>query len=191
MKNRPAIFLDRDGVVIEDVHLATRQGQVRFSAASLAAFRLLRDVDRPVVVVSNQTVVGRGLASEVEVDALHAFINEQLRRQTGRGIDRFYFCPHHPNATLVAYRCECECRKPRAGMLLTAARELDLDLSSSVMVGDRVSDIAAGRRAGCRTIHVQTGAHLQAPIEAPDFDPNVEADYVCQDLLEAVQWILN
>jgi D-glycero-D-manno-heptose 1,7-bisphosphate phosphatase len=134
-------------------------------------------------VVSNQPVVARGLASVAEVERLHAAL--------GLDVEGSYFCPHHPRATLAAYRVACECRKPRPGMLLRAAAELELDLPASFMIGDRPSDIEAGRRAGCRTIRLRSGAHAAAPIESPDpFDPEIEADFTCADLREAVAHVL-
>ena len=98
---------------------------------------------------------------------------------------------NRPNATLPQYRVECHCRKPRPGLLLRAAQELDLDLGASYMVGDRISDIIAGQRAGCRTILVQTGMHTAPPIKSPDaIDTSLEPDYVCPDLSAAVEIIL-
>jgi D-glycero-D-manno-heptose 1,7-bisphosphate phosphatase len=187
---RPALFLDRDGVIIEDSHLLTRIDQVRIPQSTQDAFRALANAAYQLVVVTNQTVVARGMASEAEVDAVHTHIDCELRKSSGRGIDRFYTCPHHPSATLEAYRQDCDCRKPRPGMLLAAAADLDLDLSASVMVGDRISDIIAGHRAGCRTVQVQSGQHSAPPIESADMDLSVQPDHVCQNLQEAVEWIM-
>jgi D-glycero-D-manno-heptose 1,7-bisphosphate phosphatase len=106
-------------------------------------------------------------------------------------LDGWYFCPHHPAATLPAYRVDCECRKPRPGMLRQAARDLWLDLTASFMVGDRLTDVAAGVRAGCRTALVETGRHAAPPIETVEpVDPAVRPDAVCADLSAAVDWIL-
>ena len=106
-------------------------------------------------------------------------------------LDGIYFCPHHPNATLATYRSDCDCRKPRAGLFLRAARELDLDLSRSFAVGDRLTDIIAGARAGCRTVLVETGKHLDPAIETVEpLDTAVRADYTCADLAAAASWIL-
>jgi D-glycero-D-manno-heptose 1,7-bisphosphate phosphatase len=185
---RPAIFLDRDGVVIEDCHLLTRIDQVRIPQSTRDAFRILSTCEFTIVVVTNQTVVARGLASEEEVDAVHAHIDCELRK-SGRGVDRFYTSPHHPKATLPAYRQECECRKPQPGMLLAAATELELDLAESFMVGDRISDIVAGHRAGCRTVQLTTGQHKAPPIESAHMDLSVQPDHICANLMEAVEWI--
>lgn len=172
---RPAVFLDRDGVIIRDVHLLTRCEQVEIYDFASQAVRQLKDAGFVVVVVSNQSVVARGLASEKDVELVNARIQQLLG---GEGIDRFYFCPHHPNATLPQYRAVCSCRKPNPGMLLRAAQELDLDLKSSYMVGDRLSDVLAGQRAGCKTILVNNSKQF------------VEPDYVCADLGKAVGVIL-
>ena len=188
---RRAVFLDRDGVLIRDSDLLTRCDQVELYACAPQAIRQLREAGFALVVVSNQTVVARGLASEQDVERIHAWIQQLLRTLGGDEIDRFYFCPHHPNATLPQYRVDCECRKPRPGLLLRAAQELKLDLAASYMIGDRISDIIAGQRAGCRTILVQTGKHTAPPIESPEvLDMSVEPDCVCADLGEAVEIIL-
>ena len=186
-----AVFLDRDGVLIHDVDLLTQYDQVELYACAPQAIRRLQEAGFVVVVVSNQTVVARGLASEQDVELIHAWIQQLLCMSGGGEIDRFYFCPHHPNATLPQYRVACDCRKPRPGMLLRAAQELDLDLEASYMVGDRISDIIAGQRAGCRTIMVQTGMHTAPSIESVDpLEMAVEPNYVCADLGAAVEIIL-
>jgi D-glycero-D-manno-heptose 1,7-bisphosphate phosphatase len=106
-------------------------------------------------------------------------------------LDGWYCCPHHPSATLPVYRVDCACRKPRPGMLLQAARELSLDLGASFMVGDRLTDVAAGFRAGCHTVLVETGRHTAPPIEtAEPVDPGLRPDAVCADLAAAADWIL-
>jgi D-glycero-D-manno-heptose 1,7-bisphosphate phosphatase len=142
-------------------------------------------------VISNQTVVARGLVTEQEVCVINAEMERLLEQAGGPHLDGFYFCPHHPNATLPAYRIACQCRKPRPGLLLQAAHEHNLDLSASFAVGDRITDIIAGARAGCRTVLVQTGAHLAPPIETNEpLDPSTQPDYTCADLAEAARWIL-
>ena len=188
---RRAVFLDRDGVLIRDLDLLTRCDQVELYACAPQAICQLREAGFAIVVVSNQTIVARGLASEQDVELIHAWIQQLLRISGGGEVDRFYFCPHHPNATLPQYRVECDCRKPRPGMLLRAAQEMNLDLGASYMVGDRMSDIVAGQRAGCQTILVQTGMHTAPPIESVDLvEVTAEPDYLCADLGEAVEIML-
>jgi len=188
---RRAVFLDRDGVLIRDVHLLTHPRQIELCASAPWALRQLHDRGFLVVVVSNQTVVARGLATEQDVETVHASIQKLLGGSDRTKVDRFYFCPHHPSATLHQYRASCDCRKPRPGMLLQAAADLDLDLAASYLVGDRISDIVAGNRVGCRTVLVKTGMHSKAPIESSDGVTSlVEPDYVCADVAEAVKLIL-
>lgn len=191
VQSQPAVFLDRDGVIIEDVDLLTQPSEVRLFESVPQAIQTIKQAGFRVVVVSNQTVVARGLATEDEVKAINNYIQSLLVQAGGDRIDAFYVCPHHPNATLPAYRLVCECRKPRPGMLLQAAEEHNLNLQASFMVGDRITDIIAGMKAGCRTIMVRTGMHEAKPIETTDpLDTSVQPDFVCGNLGQAVAWIL-
>jgi len=188
---KAAVFLDRDGVLVEDVDLLTRCEDVRVLDGVPQALAQLQRAGRRLVVVSNQAVVARGLASEGKVRALNDYIQELLTQADGPRLDGWYFCPHHPKATLPAYRQDCDCRKPKPGLLLRAARELELDLSASFMVGDRITDIIAGVRAGTRTILVQAGRHLEPPIETSEpLDVAVKPTHTCAGLPEATRWIL-
>jgi len=187
-----AVFLDRDGVLVQDVDLLTRREDMRLLAGVPEALGLLKRAGYSLDVVSNQTVVARGMASETEVDALNECLQHMIEQAGGPRLDGWYFCPHHPKANVPAYRVNCECRKPQPGMLLRAARELGLNLSASYMVGDRITDIIAGARAGCRTILVQTGMHGQPPIEtAEPLDVSVQPDFTCAGLPAAADWILS
>ena len=186
-----AVFLDRDGVLIEDVHLLTRSEGIRVLEGVPQALRDLQEAGYLLIVVSNQTVVARGLVTEQEVCTINSEIERLLEQSVGPPLDGFYFCPHHPKATLPAYRIACECRKPRPGLLVQAAGEHDVNLPASFAVGDRITDIIAGARAGCRTVLVQTGKHLDPPIETTEpLDESVVPDYVCGDLRAAAEWIL-
>ncbi len=154
------------------------------------ALRSLKEAGFQLIVISNQTVVARGLTTEQEVYAINAEMERLLEQAGGPHLDGFYFCPHHPNATLPAYRIACECRKPRPGLLLRAAQEHNLDLNASFVVGDRITDIIAGARAGCRTVLLQTGQHQAPPIETVEpLDESVQPDHVSADLKAAVGWI--
>ena len=186
-----AVFLDRDGVIIEDKNLLTKVSEIRLLPGVPGALNRLRSAGFRLIVVSNQPVVARGLATEAEVERINDAINQQLKESSGAGIDQFYFCPHHPNATNPVYRVNCDCRKPRPGLILRAAKDHAINLSASFLVGDRITDIIAGARAGCRTILVQTGQHEAPSIQtAEPIDPTIQPDWSCADLNEAVDWIL-
>ena len=185
---RPAIFLDRDGVIVEDVDAVLRPDQLILTPGAAEAVKRASASGRAVVVVTNQPVVARGLVDEDGVRAVHDALDAMLRAQGAR-VDAFYFCPHHPRATIERYRVACECRKPRPGLLTRAASELELDLGASVMVGDRLSDVTAGARAGCKTVLVTSGKHLAAPIESPD-PSDATPDFVAADVTAAMDWAL-
>jgi D-glycero-D-manno-heptose 1,7-bisphosphate phosphatase len=181
--------LDRDGVIVRDVDLVTSAEQFELFPYAPDALIRLRKAGFALIVVTNQPAVARGLITEAELRSLHEHLR-QLLRQRGADVDAIYVCSHHPDAIVPALRVECDCRKPRPGLLHSAARELDLALSTSFLVGDRASDIAAGARAGCRTVLVRTGKHLAPPIVSPDAFADVRADHACQNLAEATDWIL-
>lgn len=187
-----AVFLDRDGIINEDVDLLVDATDIRILAGVPQALRGLKEAGYRLIVISNQTVVARGLATEEDVRAINAQVQRVLEQAGGPHLDGYYFCPHHPRATLPAYRITCECRKPRPGLLLQAAVEHVLDLSNSFMAGDRVTDIIAGAMTGCRTVLVRTGRDQAAPIETIEpLDSSIEPDYVCADLQQAARWILS
>ena len=187
---RPAVFLDRDGVLVEDDGLPA-PATLRVLPGVPEALARLQHAGFALVVVTNQPIVARGLAQEEDVDTVNGEIRTRIENAGGPRLEHFYYCPHHPRATLERYRMACACRKPEPGMLRQAAAELDLDLARSSMVGDRISDIAAGASAGCRTILVETGCHLDPPIETvKPIDATLRPDHTCADLPAAVDWIL-
>jgi D-glycero-D-manno-heptose 1,7-bisphosphate phosphatase len=185
-----AVFLDRDGVVTEDVHLLTTAKQLRLLPGVPAALRSLKDSGYLLLLVTNQTVVARGLITEAQLDQIHQQLQTALQAAGAPRLDGIYVCPHHPRATLAEYRVACDCRKPRAGLLRRAAKEWDLHLPGCFIIGDRLTDIAAGAQAGCRTVLVETGQHLAAPIETVEpLDATVRPNWTCADLLKATHWI--
>lgn len=185
---RPAVFLDRDGVLIVEAEYLSEVAQVRLVPGAAAAVRRLNDAGRPVVVVTNQSGVARGFFPEARVGVVHAHIAELLHAEAGARIDRFDYSPFHPTEGVGEYRRETDCRKPKAGMLLRSAAALGLDLGRSWMVGDRRTDLEAGAAAGCRTILVRTGYGATADITAPDETLNLVA--VLPSIVEAVGVIL-
>ena len=152
---RAAVFLDRDGVLIEDVHYLADPKFLRLMPDTAQAIRLLQE-KYLVIVATNQSAIARGLLDEPGLLTVHQHLANQLTAQ-GAVIDAFYFCPHLPNAPVDAYNQLCVCRKPAPGMILQAAEDWSIGLSESYMVGDSQRDIQAGRTAGVRTIMVGKG----------------------------------
>ena len=183
-ESRPALFLDRDGVLIEELEYLSEPERVRLIPGAAAAVRRANDAGWRVAVVSNQSGVARGLFPESALPHIHREVAERLAEEAGAVIDGFYYCPHHPTTGQGIYRIDCDCRKPKPGMLLRAARELGIDLSKSWTIGDRLTDLQAGATAGCRTILVRTGYGLSAGLNGPD--PNVNLAAVVPSIVEAI-----
>jgi D-glycero-D-manno-heptose 1,7-bisphosphate phosphatase len=144
---RRAAFLDRDGVINIDRGYVVRREDFQFVAGVLGGARRLHELGFLLVVVSNQSGIGRGLYTEDEFKALTAWMRNEFLA-AGAPLAGVYFCPHHPTEALGEHRRTCQCRKPAPGMLLAAAHDLSIDLSSSAMFGDKVSDLEAARAAG-------------------------------------------
>lgn len=185
---RPAVFLDRDGVLIVEAEYLSDPARVQLVPGAAAAVRRLNDAGRPVVVVTNQSGVARGFFPESRVAEVHARIAELLLAEAGARIDHFDYSPFHPTAGVGEYLRDSDCRKPKPGMLLRSAAALGLDLAQSWMVGDRRSDLEAGAAVGCRTILVQTGYGAASELTAPDAGLNLVA--VVPTVVEAVGVIL-
>jgi D-glycero-D-manno-heptose 1,7-bisphosphate phosphatase len=179
---RPAVFLDRDGTLIEEVGHLGRPGGVVMLPGVPGALRRLADGGYALVVVSNQGGVARGLFTEDDVRAVNARVAELLRDAGAPPIDGWYWCPHHPE-----FSGACDCRKPNPGMLQQAAQELGLDLRSSWMVGDHPGDAGAARAAGARAIMVRTGHGL---LPGADHDPGRDVTRA-DDLPAAAEVILS
>ena len=166
MARRRAAFLDRDGTIsVERDGWLTRPAQLRLVDGSGAAIRRLNDAGVPVVVITNQSGVARGHLSEARLAEIHAELERRLRRHGAR-VDLILYCPHHPTEGRGAYRKRCRCRKPAKGMLERAARELDLNLRGSVVIGDDVRDLALSDGTGVRPILVRTGKGRAKEAEA-------------------------
>ena len=162
---RPAVFLDRDGTLIEEVNYLAHPDQVRLIPGAAEAVARLNRAGWPVVVVTNQAGVARGYFPEDRIAVVHSHL-AGLLAAFGARVDAFYHCPHHPTEGVGQYRVVCECRKPRPGMLLAASAELRLDLARSWVVGDKLCDLAAGAAAGCVTLLVRTGHGGKAVLPA-------------------------
>lgn len=171
---RPAVFLDRDGTLIEEVNYLSRVEDLRLFPFSAKAVKMLKDVGFFVIVVTNQSGVGRGVFAEAAVHEIHAAIQDRLSGM----IDGFYYCPHLPAAG-------CECRKPLTGMIDQAVSDLSVDTVGSWMVGDKTIDVEAGRNAGLATVLVSTG---YGEVEA--LSMAIKPDHFEIDLLAAAKRII-
>jgi D-glycero-D-manno-heptose 1,7-bisphosphate phosphatase len=184
---RAGVFLDRDGTIIRYVEHLTRTEQVRLLPRAAAAIARLNRAGCPVVVVTNQSVVARGLLTELEVQRINDLVVRRLARRGAR-VDVLEYCPHHPQGAVPRYRLVCDCRKPAPGMLLRAAKQLGIDLQRSLVVGDNVSDVEMAWAVGARVALLQSGLgreSLRALREAGRLP-----DLAASSLWEAVDWWL-
>ena len=176
-QTRRAVFLDRDGTINEEREYLHRIDEFAFIPGVPEAIRRLKEAGFLVIVVTNQSGIGRGYYDEDALCALHRHLDAELAR-SGTAIDAYYFCPHHPSHAEGDYRRACSCRKPLPGMLLQAAADFGVDLAASYMIGDKLADVEAGRAAGCRPVLVRTGYGAAA-------EPRLSPDVPCHDDLSA------
>lgn len=186
MNQRPAAFLDRDGTMIEEVGYLDRLEQIRLFPWTVDAVRVLNRAGFAVIVVTNQAGVARGFFPESFVDEVHRVLDERLT-EGGARVDRYYYCPHHPDGTVEAYRRACDCRKPRPGLLERAARDFALDMPGSFVVGDKRIDVQLAHAAGASGVLVRTGYAGRDTGGASDARP---PDATVANLMEAASWML-
>jgi D-glycero-D-manno-heptose 1,7-bisphosphate phosphatase len=181
-----AVFLDRDGTIIEEVGYLDRIERLRLFPETVDALRALQRAGLRLIIATNQSGIAQGLFTESFVRDLHRHLTAQLARG-GVRLDGIYYCPHHPEAKLAEYRAACTCRKPASGLLQQAAREHDLDLAQSYMIGDRWRDLIAGQATGTAGVLVRTG---YGDTEAQRPPAGGGADVVVDNLAAAASWIL-
>jgi histidinol-phosphate phosphatase family protein len=179
-----AVFLDKDGTLVDDVPYNVEPGRMRLARGAAEAVRALHEAGYLLVVVSNQSGIARGLFAETALTAVEARLRELLAG-AGAPLRGFYYCPHHPAGTAAGYAIACACRKPAPGLLARAAREHRIALPRSWLVGDILDDVEAGRRAGCRTVLLDNGGETEWRR-----GPGREPDHVARHLGEAARLIL-
>jgi len=184
-----AVFLDRDGTINTDVGYLNHPDQLELIPRSAQAIKLLNEAGFKTVVITNQAGIAKGLLQETLLPEIHQRLIVLLD-ETGARIDRFYYCPHHPEAAVEQYRMECQCRKPFPGMVLQAAAELGIDVTRSYVIGDKSCDIELAHNVGARAIMVMTG---YGPVEVNRLREALLAPphFTATDLYDAVQFILN
>lgn len=170
-----AVFLDRDGTIAYDVPYCSSPETFQLVSGVGEVLSLFRRYGLMLVIVTNQSGIGRGYFTERDLGRIHDKMSWDLGQQ-GISLDGIFYCPHHPDEG-------CECRKPSPGLLLKASCDLEIDLSKSFMIGDQISDIQAAKAAGCRAVLIE-GTHVVEP------DSNVTIDYSAKDISEAGNWII-
>ena len=167
---KPAVFLDRDGVLTEEKSYIASIEELSIFSYTAECIKAIHQKGYYAIVITNQSGVARGLFSKKTLQEMNAFLMRQI------GVDAIYYCPHHPEGKIEQYRKICHCRKPETGMIETACLEFDVDISKSYMVGDRASDILTGQNAGIKTILLESG-YGTARLEQ-----DVTPDYIMKDL---------
>jgi len=173
------IFLDRDGTIIKEKNFIQSPQQLEFFSGSIQAIKILKNLGYKIIVVSNQSGVGRGILTEEMVKKVNHFFMRKLVEKDAP-VDALYYCPHHPDQN-------CDCRKPETGMLKKAAQEHKLNLRDAVVIGDKISDVRLGKNIGAKTILVLTGygkSEVSKIKEEKD-----KPDFVAKNLLSATRWI--
>ncbi len=184
---RPAVFLDRDGTINEDVGYLSRMSELTLYPWAIDAVRLLNRAGYLVVMVTNQGGIGRKMIAPAFVPELHAEIDRRLAAG-GAHVDGWYYCPHHPEALIEELRAVCRCRKPATGLVDDAARELGIDTTRSWIIGDKWSDVQLGVPMGGRAILVRTGWGV---IEEGVRPPGQAVEAICDTLADAVALVLD
>lgn len=185
---RPAVFLDRDGTINEQMGYINHETRFRLLPRVAAAIRLLNEKKIPAVVVSNQSGLARGYFPESLLSKVHDKMHRLLEEQ-GAHLDGVYFCPHHPEAVKAEFRKKCSCRKPKPGLMIQASLELGLYLSGSYVVGDRWSDLKAASNCNAVGILVLTG-YGRGDYEYIGPSQEIQPHYIAEDLFEAAEWII-
>lgn len=186
--SRAALFIDRDGTLTEEVGYVNHPKRLTLLPRSADAIRRLNGAGIAAVVVTNQAGIARGYFSAEVLDAVNAEMVKQLK-QAGAHLDGIYVCPHHPTEGTPPWRADCDCRKPKPGLLHRAAADLGFDLTASTVVGDRPSDLVVARTVGARAVLVLTGYGL-GEWEFRRAAMPVQPDHVAADLLEAAEWAI-
>ena len=187
MKRR-AVFMDRDGTISEEIGYVNHPSRYRVFPYSAEAVRLLNEAGWLAILVTNQAGVARGYFTEDLIDATHDVLKQEMAR-SGARLDAIYYCAHHPSVGEPPYRIDCDCRKPKPGLIMRAAADFPLDLAASWMIGDRYSDIELARNAGLRSAFVMSG-YGRGEWEYQRSAWQHEPDMIAEDLLEAVRRIV-
>lgn len=185
---RPAVFMDRDGTMTVEGGYINHPSRLKLITGTADAVRRLNENNVLTVVTTNQAGVARGYFTEDLIGVVHNRMRQLLEKKGAR-LDAIYYCPHHPREGGPGYRVDCNCRKPRPGMIEQACRELPIDLGRSYMVGDKISDSEFGHALGLKTVMVLTGyGRGEYTYQRKEWKDT--PDHIAKDLKAAVKWIL-
>ena len=183
-----AIFMDRDGTISEEAGYINHVSRFQLLSKTIEAIRLINQSSFKAIVVTNQAGVARGYFPEELVNKVHTKMT-MLLNEGDAYLDKIYYCPHHPQVGPDKYRIDCNCRKPKTGMLEKAAEEFNLDFSQSYVIGDKYTEVALGYKVGAQSILVLTG-YGRGELELFSRQWEHKPHFVAEDLLSAVNWIL-
>ena len=183
-----AIFIDRDGTLIEDRGYICDFSQVKIFPFSFEAVKVINENGFKVIVITNQSSIARGICTEYQVQKLHNKM-EELFRSKRAIINAFYYCPFYEHGVIEKYKKRDECRKPFPGMILEAAKDLNIDLSESFMIGDNIKDVIAGCKADCKTILVKTGnwSKTKKDLKLSKIKPDFISDNVLKASIKVIE----
>ena len=185
---RPAVFIDRDGTINEQMGYVNHISRFVLLPGTAEGIRLLNRHQYLAIIVSNQSGVARGYFPMELIDRVHAHMKDLLAKE-GANIDGIFFCPHYPRGIVPEYSVECDCRKPRTGLVQKACEEFDIDMKNSYVIGDRCSDIELAERSNLQGIMVRTGyglGDIEYVLPHKPFNPQ----HIARDLLHAIRWII-
>lgn len=186
---RPAVFIDRDGTISEEVGYVNHPSRFRVFPYSAEAIRILNENGWLAIVITNQAGVARGYFSEDVIIRIHDQLKLDLQNGSAQ-LDAIYYCAHHPSVGEPPYRVDCDCRKPKTGLIELAARDFEIDMTASWMAGDRYSDVELARNAGLRSAFLLSG-YGRGEWEYQSQSWKHQPDLVCENLLEAVRSIVD
>ena len=184
-----AVFIDRDGTISEEVGYVNHISRFRLFPYAAPALKHLNENGWLAILVTNQAGVARGYFSEDTIQRVHAAMMDRLE-SNGARLDAIYYCAHHPSVGEPPYRVDCECRKPKPGLIARAAQDFDINLAESWMVGDRYSDVELARNAGVKSMFVLSG-YGRGELEHQRAGWMEQPDLVAEDLLTAVRLIIS
>ena len=185
MEKNKTIFLDRDGTINKEVNYLSTKQQLEYLPGTISALKLLASDNWQLIILTNQSGVARGLITEDQLRDIHNYMLETLKRDDIK-ITHIYYCPHHPD---YGEKLDCDCRKPKPGMIFKAAEEFQIDLHHSYLVGDKLNDILAGQAAGLKSVLVKTG-YGEKQWRENSQKAEVIPDYIFDDLLEFAKWVV-